>query len=123
MITTDKNYQAVIVNAEQPDDSEITVKKVWDGAQNNEKEPINIELWAVPKQDSSMSGDETITVVVATDYYIGSADSLVNYEEGTRKITLNLGVFLFTIQKVKELNIKCYSLATGIGIILLCLEG
>lgn len=88
MITTDKNYQAVIVNAEQPDDSEITVKKVWDGAQNNEKESINIELWAVPKQDSSMSGDEKITVVVATDYYIGSADSLFNYGEGTRKITL-----------------------------------
>ena len=77
-ITSGADQTVTIVNAERVPEGEIHVKKVWEGAEESEKQPVNIELWAV--KDDSGSGSGPVNVYVVSSHYF------TTWEEAQRDI-------------------------------------
>ena len=73
-IRNDISQVVTIVNGEKVSDGEIIVKKVWDGAEENEKQTVNIELWA-KESDSTSTNSKKIKV-----YYLASYNPNNDFE-------------------------------------------
>ena len=91
-ITSGADQTVTIVNAERVPEGEIHVKKVWEGAEESEKQPVTIELWAV--KDDTFSTDEKVNVYCFASYdpnsYRNTTPIEINKGGGVR-ITNNSG--------------------------------